>query len=168
MNIWSDCCAMERMVLFHEWILNILRLDLFLPSFVWITPLVQFRDLIGKSVFKWAWWSYPNLECFRYIAVCRPHQYRAISLTMTNTRRLLVYIVPVTVLSFALNVPKFMEVTVTEHNGTNEVDASQTRKDPTFIFWWDQQRLSMSWIFSLQTVSIFVTKETFTDNIADL
>ena len=89
---------------------------------------------------------------FRYIAVCRPHQYRAISLTMTNTRRLLVslhiylkgnqeryftqvYIVPVTVLSFALNVPKFMEVTVTEHNGTNEVDASQTRKDPTFIFW---------------------------------
>ena len=71
----------------------------------------------------------------RFIAVCRPHQYRAISLTMTNTRRLLVYIVPVTALSFALNVPKFMEVTVTEHNGTNEVDASQTRKDPTFIFW---------------------------------
>ena len=31
--------------------------------------------------------------CFRYIAVCRPHQYRAISLTMTNTRRLLVDIV---------------------------------------------------------------------------
>ena len=29
----------------------------------------------------------------RYIAVCRPHQYRAISLTMTNARRLLVYIV---------------------------------------------------------------------------
>ena len=29
----------------------------------------------------------------RYIAVCRPHQYRAISLTMTNARRLLVYII---------------------------------------------------------------------------
>ena len=71
----------------------------------------------------------------RYIAVCRPHQYRTISLTMTNTKRLLVYIIPVTVLSFALNIPKFMEVTVTQNNGTNEVDASQTRKDPTFIFW---------------------------------
>ena len=31
--------------------------------------------------------------------------------TMTNTKRLLVYIVPVTVLSFSLNIPKFMEVT---------------------------------------------------------
>ena len=71
----------------------------------------------------------------RYIAVCRPHQYRTISLTMTNTKRLLVYIIPVTLLSFALNIPKFMEVTVTQNNGTNEVDASQTRKDPTFIFW---------------------------------
>ena len=29
---------------------------------------------------------------------------------MTNTKRLLVYIVPVTVLSFSLNIPKFMEV----------------------------------------------------------
>ena len=29
---------------------------------------------------------------------------------MSNSKRLLVYIVPVTVLSFALNTPKFMEV----------------------------------------------------------
>ena len=54
---------------------------------------------------------------------------------MTNTRRLLVYVVPVTLLSFALNIPKFMEVTLTQNNGTNKVDASQTRRDPTFIFW---------------------------------
>ena len=32
--------------------------------------------------------------------------------TMTNTKRLLVYIVPVTVLSFSLNIPKFMEVVI--------------------------------------------------------
>ena len=110
--------------------------DLFQPSL-----LVQFSNVTRQILSKWVdglkiW---PKTECSRYIAVCRPHQYRAISLTMTNARRLLVYIVPVTALSFALNVPKFMEVTVTEHNGTNEVDASQTRKDPTFIFWWDQQ-----------------------------
>lgn len=42
--------------------------------------------------------------------------------TMSNTKRLLVYIVPVTVLSFALNTPKFMEVTLTKNNGTNEVN----------------------------------------------
>ena len=57
----------------------------------------------------------------RYIAVCRPHQYRqvltqihsvvmtvsrTISQTMSNTKRLLVYIVPVTFISFALNIPK--------------------------------------------------------------
>ena len=42
----------------------------------------------------------------RYIAVCRPHQYRTISGTMSNTKRLLVYIIPVTSISFALNIPK--------------------------------------------------------------
>ena len=46
---------------------------------------------------------------------------------MSNTRRILVYIIPVTALSFALNIPKFMEVTITETNGTNAVDPSQTR-----------------------------------------
>eukprot|EP00090_Calanus_glacialis_P040751 TRINITY_DN71250_c0_g1_i1.p1 TRINITY_DN71250_c0_g1~~TRINITY_DN71250_c0_g1_i1.p1 ORF type:complete len:343 (-),score=33.78 TRINITY_DN71250_c0_g1_i1:217-1119(-) len=84
----------------------------------------------------------------RYIAVCRPHQYRNISQTMSNTKRLLVYIVPVTVLSFALNIPKFMEVTLTQNNGTNEVDPSQTRRDPTFIFWYT---LSLIWHPTLTT-----------------
>ena len=55
---------------------------------------------------------------------------------MSSTKRLLVYTVPVTMISFALNIPKFMEVTVTQNNGTNAVDPSQTRRDPTFIFWW--------------------------------
>ena len=67
---------------------------------------------------------------------------------MTNTRRLLVYIVPVTVLSFALNIPKFMEVTLTQKNGTNVVDPSQTRRDPTFIFWYT---LSLIWHPTLTT-----------------
>jgi len=84
----------------------------------------------------------------RYIAVCRPHQYRNISQTMSNTKRLLVYIVPVTILSFALNIPKFMEVTLTQNNGTNEVDPSQTRRDPTFIFWYT---LSLIWHPTLTT-----------------
>ena len=103
----------------------------------------------------------------RFIAVCRPHQYRTISLTMTNTKRLLVYIVPVTVLSFALNIPKFMEVSLTKNNGTNEVcfvrifstlnspfcallqvDPSESRRDPTFVFWYT---LSLLWHPTLTT-----------------
>ena len=27
-------------------------------------------------------------------------------------------------------------MTLTQNNGTNAVDPSQTRRDPTFIFWW--------------------------------
>ena len=67
---------------------------------------------------------------------------------MSNAKRLLVYVVPVTVLSFSLNIPKFMEITVRETNGTNVVDPSQTRKDPTFIFWYT---LSLIWHPTLTT-----------------
>ena len=67
---------------------------------------------------------------------------------MTNAKRILVYVIPVTLLSFALNIPKFMEVTVTQNNGTNEVDTSQTRRDPTFIFWYT---LSLIWHPTLTT-----------------
>ena len=62
--------------------------------------------------------------------------------------RVLIYIMPVTVLSFIFNIPKFMEVTLAEHNGTNEVDPSETRKDPTFIFWYT---LSLLWHPTLTT-----------------
>merc|ERR1719219_2580793 len=84
----------------------------------------------------------------RYIAVCRPHQYRTISQTMSNTKRLLVYIIPVTSISFALNIPKFMEVKLTESNGTNVVDASDTRSNPTYIFYYT---LSLIWHPTLTT-----------------
>jgi hypothetical protein len=40
---------------------------------------------------------------------------------MTNTRRVLIYIIPVTALSFALNIPKFMEVTISD-NKSNSSD----------------------------------------------
>ena len=61
---------------------------------------------------------------------------------MSNNKRMLIYIIPVTMLSFIFNIPKFMEVTTTENNGTNEVDSSETRRDPTFIFWYT---LSLIW-----------------------
>ena len=67
---------------------------------------------------------------------------------MSNTKRLLVYVVPTTLLSFALNVPKFMEVTMTQNNGTNEVNPTDVRKDPIFIFWYT---LSLIWHPTLTT-----------------
>ena len=41
---------------------------------------------------------------------------------MTNTRRVLIYIIPVTALSFALNIPKFMEVTLADNKGNATTD----------------------------------------------
>ena len=74
--------------------------------------------------------------------------FRIITQTMSNTKRLLIYIMPVTTISFALNIPKFMEVKLTENNGTHEVDASETRKNPTYIFYYT---LSLIWHPTLTT-----------------
>ena len=67
---------------------------------------------------------------------------------MSDNKRMMMYIVPVTVLSFIFNIPKFIEVTTNDNNGTTEVDASETRKDPTYIFWYT---LSMIWHPTLTT-----------------
>ena len=68
---------------------------------------------------------------------------RTISQTMSNSKRLLVYVVPVTAISFALNIPKFMEVKLTQTNeSTINLEASDTRKNPTYIFWYT---LSLIW-----------------------
>ena len=62
---------------------------------------------------------------------CESNQVSTLSLplqTMTNTKRLLVYIVPVTVLSFSLNIPKFMEVVIYMFKFTDEVESSNYTK----------------------------------------
>ena len=67
---------------------------------------------------------------------------------MSNAKRMMVYVLPFTFLSFSLNIPKFMEVTVVKANGTYFVDPTETRRDPTFIFWYT---LSMIWHPTLTT-----------------
>ena len=68
---------------------------------------------------------------------------------MSNTKRLLIYIIPVTTISFALNIPKFMEIKFTEtNNGTTVVDASETRLNPTYMFYYT---LSLIWHPTLTT-----------------
>ena len=91
---------------------------------------------------------------------------------MSKFTRLMVYVLPVTILSFSLNIPKFLEITVTgndreignsimnpnsfisiEYNGTSVADPSQTRKDPTFIFWYT---ISLIWHPTMTTGLIFI------------
>ena len=54
---------------------------------------------------------------------------------MSSTKRLMVYTVPVTMISFALNIPKFFEVTLNDYNGTEVVNEDESRREPTFVFW---------------------------------
>ena len=54
---------------------------------------------------------------------------------MSSTKRLLVYTVPVTMISFALNIPKFFEVKLNDYNGTEVVNEDESRREPTFLFW---------------------------------
>jgi len=70
----------------------------------------------------------------RFIAVCRPHQHRNIAQTLSRNMRVMIYVTPVTIMAFIFNIPKFLEVTIAEKNGTNEVDSSETRRDPTYIY----------------------------------
>ena len=84
---------------------------------------------------------------------------------MSSTRRLLVYIIPVTIVSFALNIPKFIEVKmncydtntgtiVTLDNSTSHwefytranvscsMDADPLRLNPSFVWWYT---ISLAW-----------------------
>ena len=59
--------------------------------------------------------------------------------TMSNATRLAIYLLPVTIISFALNIPKFLEVKVTEDNTTDPTDKfepTDLRTDPSYIFWY--------------------------------
>ena len=87
---------------------------------------------------------------FQSIIICRHNNnvYRIITQTMSNNKRLLIYIIPVTTISFALNIPKFMDIEMRETNGTTIADASETRLNPTYIFYYT---LSLIWHPTLTT-----------------
>ena len=48
----------------------------------------------------------------RYIAVCHPQKYRSLNLSINNVVRVVIYVVPVTLASVSLNLPKFFEAKV--------------------------------------------------------
>ena len=55
--------------------------------------------------------------------------YRTLTRTMTSTRRVLLYVTPVLIVSFCLNIPKFMETQAS--SGSTDEQANGTSLDNT-------------------------------------
>ena len=77
----------------------------------------------------------------RYLAVQKPFCYRAINLENSVYRRLTLYVLPVVVIAIALNVPKFMEMTVSVENDTVIAEMSDRMNDPTYIWYYGFSQL---------------------------
>ena len=57
---------------------------------------------------------------------------------MSSTKRVLMYVTPVMLVSFCLNIPKFMEIKSTQDNVTGDhgVQASDMRLNPTYMLYY--------------------------------
>ena len=87
-----------------------------------LTNVVEAHPVHGCGLTLWSLWTVViNLQSFLQ--------------AMSSTKRLLVYTVPVTMISFALNIPKFFEVKLNDYNGTEVVNEDESRREPTFVFW---------------------------------
>ncbi|TRY78311.1 hypothetical protein TCAL_05014 [Tigriopus californicus] len=75
----------------------------------------------------------------RFLAVCRPYEYRAMSTTQSVTKRVLKLSGPVFVIAFLINIPKFFETKLKEtmNNDTQTLQVSyvvtRLRKNPIYI-----------------------------------
>ena len=63
---------------------------------------------------------------------------RDLNLTMSSTKRVLMYVTPVMLVSFCLNIPKFMEIKSTQDNvtGDHSVQTSDLRLNPTYMLYY--------------------------------
>ena len=76
------------------------------------------------------------LSVERYLAVRKPFCYRAINLENSVYRRLLLYVLPVVLISFALNIPTFMEMTVSVEDDTLIAEMSDRMNDPSYLWYY--------------------------------
>ena len=84
-----------------------------------------------------------NINCsFRYTAVCHPFYYRESLAGRTISSRVLMYVIPVIVISTIINIPKFLETELVFGKHVNEdnvtiidisYDLTELRKDPDYI-----------------------------------
>ena len=57
-------------------------------------------------------------------------------MTMSTSKRVAMYVLPVVALSIALNIPKFMEATATvNENDTVTIEMAEMRKQPTYVLY---------------------------------
>ena len=79
---------------------------------------------------------------FRYTAVCHPFYYRESLAGRTISSRVLMYVIPVIVISTIINIPKFLETELVFGENVNEDnittiditnDFTELRKDPDYI-----------------------------------
>ena len=85
---------------------------------IFIVDLINTSALAGVSLTNWklSSWNFPNVKVanHRFLEVLCNLIYLQLYFfflkAMSSTKRLLVYTVPVTMVSFALNIPKFFEV----------------------------------------------------------
>ena len=82
------------------------------------------------------------LVLFRYTSVCHPIYYRETLAGRSVTSRVLMYVIPVILISTLINIPKFLELKlvyeedVTEDNVTSyniSYDFTELRQDPDYI-----------------------------------
>ena len=82
------------------------------------------------------------LVLFRYTSVCHPIYYRETLAGRSVTSRVLMYVIPVILISTLINIPKFLELKlvyeedVTEDNVTSyniSYDITELRQDPDYI-----------------------------------
>ena len=56
-------------------------------------------------------------------------------MTMSTSKRVAMYVLPVVALSIALNIPKFMEATASVENDTVTIEMAEIRKQPTYVLY---------------------------------
>ena len=84
-----------------------------------------------------------TMVVFRYTAVCHPFYYRESLAGRSITSRVLMYVIPVIVISTIINIPKFLETELVFGKHVNEdnvtiidhisYDLTELRKDPDYI-----------------------------------
>ena len=66
----------------------------------------------------------------RAISTCRD-----LNMTMSTSKRVAMYVLPVVALSVALNIPKFMEATASVENDTVTIEMAEMRRQPTYVLY---------------------------------
>lgn len=58
-------------------------------------------------------------------------------MTMSSTKRVMMYVMPVMILSVCLNIPKFLETTTTtDGDNSTQIGIAEMRQDPTYMLYY--------------------------------